>query len=227
MPGQYRKEINRTLNKMREDNPGTFTTKDFIGRFQTEEAAAWKAIVSKYGLGGRGARRHFTSFSLISQHLQQCGKRRELYQLEFIAAPADWGSRAIALWSFDEDGGVYISPEERTDKEDIWEGAVTRVIVNRYERRPEARRKCIEHYGATCVACGIDFYEKYGDRGSGFIHVHHLVPLHTIEEAYQVDPIKDLRPVCPNCHAMIHVGGDMLSIAKLKRIIRRTETVLR
>jgi len=35
--------------------------------------------------------------------------------------------------------------------------------------------------------------------------VHHLVPISKIGKKYRVDPIKDLRPVCPNCHAVIHL----------------------
>ena len=30
------------------------------------------------------------------------------------------------------------------------------------------------------------------------IQVHHLVPLSAIGKKYRVDPIRDLRPVCPN-----------------------------
>lgn len=36
------------------------------------------------------------------------------------------------------------------------------------------------------------------------MHVHHLVPLSDIEKPYRVNPVDDLRPVCPNCHAMVH-----------------------
>jgi 5-methylcytosine-specific restriction protein A len=37
-----------------------------------------------------------------------------------------------------------------------------------------------------------------------------------------VHPVKDLRPVCPNCHAMIHRGpGPALSIGELRRQLRR------
>ena len=46
----------------------------------------------------------------------------------------------------------------------------------------------------------------YGDIGKGFIHVHHLTPLWDIRQGYEVNPVKDLRPVCPNCHAMLHRG---------------------
>jgi 5-methylcytosine-specific restriction enzyme A len=38
----------------------------------------------------------------------------------------------------------------------------------------------------------------------GFIHVHHLTPLSSLGTDYEVDPIRDLRPVCPNCHAVLH-----------------------
>ena len=83
-------------------------------------------------------------------------------------------------------------------------GALTRVQVNRYERNEEARRRCIELYGAVCCICGFDFGRAYGEVGRGLIHVHHIVPLGEIRAAYQVDPIRDLRPVCANCHAVIH-----------------------
>lgn len=39
---------------------------------------------------------------------------------------------------------------------------------------------------------------------SGIIHVHHLAPLHESTGVREVDPEKDLIPVCPNCHAAIH-----------------------
>ena len=39
------------------------------------------------------------------------------------------------------------------DGETHQEGAVHRVLVNRYERDPKARAKCIEHHGACCAVC--------------------------------------------------------------------------
>jgi Predicted restriction endonuclease len=97
------------------------------------------------------------------------------------------------------------------------EGALQRVTVNRYERDPVARQKCIEHYGALCVVCGFDFEKRYGDIGAGFIHVHHLVDIATIGGRYQVDPVRDLRPVCPNCHAMLHQEKPAMSVERLKK----------
>ena len=87
---------------------------------------------------------------------------------------------------------------------DLFEGAVRVIRVNAYERNPTARALCIQHYGATCVVCDFDFCRAYGQIGQGFIHVHHLLELSQIGREYRVDPIADLRPVCPNCHAMLH-----------------------
>ncbi|MCK7546225.1 HNH endonuclease [Marinobacter bryozoorum] len=106
-------------------------------------------------------------------------------------------------------------PELAPASVSIREGAVTKVQVNAYERNPVARSICIEHYGCSCVVCGFDFEQKYGDIGKGFIHVHHLRELASIGTEYQVDPLKDLRPVCPNCHAMLHRRRPAFSIEEL------------
>jgi hypothetical protein len=111
-------------------------------------------------------------------------------------------------------------PEEidNDKKEQFYEGAVKQITVNSYERDVKARQKCIEIYGLNCAVCGFNFEEKYGKLGKNFIHIHHLNPLSEIREKYIVDPEKDLRPVCPNCHAMLHKKKETLSIEELKKI---------
>ncbi|WP_415405670.1 HNH endonuclease [Sulfurovum sp. CS9] len=102
------------------------------------------------------------------------------------------------------------------------EGSVKQVTINSYERDTDARDKCIEYYGLKCQACDFDFEDVYGDLGAGFIHVHHLVQISSIKEKYIIDPIKDLRPVCPNCHAMLHKRKKKpYTIDELKEIINR------
>lgn len=115
----------------------------------------------------------------------------------------------------------HIFPDEIQDADTYYEGAKQTVIVNSYERNPKARSQCIEHYGAICRVCDFNFEKKYGAIGSGFTHVHHLTPLPDIGEEYEVDPIIDLRPVCPNCHAMLHKKQPPYSIEELKSICKK------
>jgi 5-methylcytosine-specific restriction protein A len=65
--------------------------------------------------------------------------------------------------------------------------------------------------------CDLNFFDRYGEIGEGFIHVHHKVEISTIGIKYSIDPIKDLIPVCPNCHAMLHKEKPALSINELKK----------
>jgi 5-methylcytosine-specific restriction enzyme A len=102
----------------------------------------------------------------------------------------------------------------------LFEGLKRTIIVNSYERNPKARQLCVKHWKAICVVCDFDFEKKYGELGKGFIHVHHLTPIADIGQNYQVNPINDLRPVCPNCHSMLHRDEATLTIAELKTIIK-------
>ena len=101
------------------------------------------------------------------------------------------------------------------------EGTKRAYVVNVYERNPEARRLCINYWGHNCVVCGFDFEKIYGDYGKDFIHVHHLKPLSEIQENYCIDPEKDLRPVCPNCHSMIHRKTPAITVDELKLMLRQ------
>lgn len=109
--------------------------------------------------------------------------------------------------------------EEIDEDERLSEGLTKTITVNVYERNPLARKRCIEHYGAKCIICDFDFEEKYGKIGKGFIHVHHLVDIATIGKEYEVDYVKDLIPVCPNCHAMLHKKKPAYSIEEMKMLI--------
>lgn len=113
-----------------------------------------------------------------------------------------------------EDAG-YIA-EEVIDPARYLEGATRQISVNSFERNPAARTACIDHHGLNCAVCGFNFAESYGEIGDGYIHVHHLRDLATIGEEYEVDPVEDLRPVCPNCHAMLHRTVPAMSIADLR-----------
>jgi 5-methylcytosine-specific restriction enzyme A len=84
------------------------------------------------------------------------------------------------------------------------EGACSKMTVNRYERSPVNRAACIIAHGTACNVCGFDFGEVYGSIGHGYIEVHHRVPVSQMGANYVVDPIRDLVPLCPNCHSVVH-----------------------
>lgn len=108
-----------------------------------------------------------------------------------------------------------------------YEGSSTQIIVTKYERNRKARNECLEHYGARCVVCDFAFAEKYGPTAAGFMVVHHLTPLKDIGEKYEVNPIKDLKPVCPNCHAVIHHRKETpFTIEEMQRMISNNQLPL-
>lgn len=110
-------------------------------------------------------------------------------------------------------------PEEIVSEDRYIEGATRRIAVNAYERNREARRICLKHHGTRCTICAIDLELVYGSIAQGFIHVHHLKPLSEVGVQYEVDPITDLRPVCPNCHSIIHLGKRTRSIEEVKELL--------
>ena len=100
------------------------------------------------------------------------------------------------------------------------EGRPKTVTTKTYDRSPGAREACIEHHGYNCAVCGFNFGKEYGSIGEGFIEVHHLRQIADQGEEYLVDPVNDLRPVCANCHRMLHKVRPPLSIEALIEKIR-------
>lgn len=112
------------------------------------------------------------------------------------------------------------NPDDMNSMQLFAEGAAESVLINRYERDLDARRACLAHYGYTCRVCEARMSEIYGALGENYIHVHHRVPLSEVGEEYEVDPVRDLVPVCPNCHAMLHRSSTTLKVEELVEIVR-------
>ncbi len=93
------------------------------------------------------------------------------------------------------------------------------MLVNRYERDPAKRIQCLEHYGYDCQVCSFSFESTYGELGNEFIHVHHIEPLGEVGGEGDIDPKKDLIPVCANCHAMLHRQTPALKPEELKNLL--------
>ncbi|RRR72638.1 MAG: HNH endonuclease [Candidatus Viridilinea halotolerans] len=127
----------------------------------------------------------------------------------------------VLSWVTPERFSSVTFPDEVDGTTAFREGAVCKISVNAYERSPQARQRCIAYYGTSCFTCGFNFGDVFGKLGEGFIHVHHLCPISEIAKEYEVDPIRDLRPVCPNCHAMLHRRSPPLSIEELQVLLKR------
>lgn len=171
------------------------------------------------------------------------GDRSEMKHGGWIDAHFEFGVHGLFASGVDDVGGAdrywekveLVAPPSPTlfEKQDpvrsddvatssrLFEGSPTEVRLTRYERNPAARRACIDRWGLCCCVCGFDFETVYGQLGAGFIHVHHIVPLAEIGEQYEVDAVNDLRPVCPNCHAMLHRQETALTIEKLRSVVER------
>jgi len=132
--------------------------------------------------------------------------------------------RVGPCWYASDDKVAPRLPEELAPGEELIEGASKSVSVNSYERNPVARAQCLEHHGYTCKICSFNFENFYGAIGKNYIHVHHLLPLSEIKGKYVVDPLNDLVPVCPNCHAMIHSTRPALQIDQLKKHLQDRES---
>ncbi|HOF15970.1 MAG TPA: DUF3427 domain-containing protein [Bacteroidales bacterium] len=135
------------------------------------------------------------------------------------------GSKPVKIiWSFinpSNKPSQQIQPIEGIDEihESFKEGTSKRIEVSIYKRSMEARQKCIDLKGCFCHVCGFDFEKTYGKIGENYIHVHHIKPIATINGEYEVNPIQDLVPICPNCHAIIHSQTPPIPIQILQNII--------
>lgn len=137
-----------------------------------------------------------------------------LNDISYLTIAIDWGCLMIGMILSLLD----IVPLDGSDEaiEGYEEGNKAEIMANKYERNPINRVICLRKYGYQCQVCGFDFSAIYGDIGKDFIHVHHIVPVSKMGEHYIVNPLTELIPVCPNCHAMLHKKDPPYSIDELK-----------
>lgn len=208
------KELRRVVSSLGDK---AFSTYDFILALQREYPKTWAALEAEYGVGGEGAGTYYTAYSRAAQALGKYSNSGGIARLDYREAPDGWGNAVIRYWAQVDSSHQY--PDEVVEPAKVFEGAKQEVVVNKYERSLSARIACIEKWGVSCAVCGFNFEQSYGDIGAGYIHVHHLKPLGEIGGRYRLDPIKDLRPVCPNCHAMLHKRVPALAIKELQAVI--------
>jgi predicted HNH restriction endonuclease len=114
------------------------------------------------------------------------------------------------------DRGKYV-PKVKSNQELLDEGFKYQIIKEVTYRNRKIVALAKQHHGTTCAVCDFDFAKTYGSHGEGFIEMHHLYP---IAGGTRKTSVEDLRPVCANCHRMLHRGKELLSIGELKVIIK-------
>ena len=145
---------------------------------------------------------------------------------DFLARPVEMAKVArrirlgLAAGEFQE-----LSPG--TDEEDDYSAPEGRLLLRRHRSRERNRAlrqrkiKAALRQGSqlTCEICGFDFERVYGDRGSGYIECHHVVPLHEAGEGRT--ELSDLALICANCHRMIHRRAPWPTPGELRAVIEQ------
>lgn len=135
-----------------------------------------------------------SDFDIIRQERRNCLECREWQVLYDYVGLNEQVPEIRALLAEHLSGPVYKEGKR-----------VEGVLSKEIERNPQARMRCLALKGHRCIVCEKDIEEVYGV--SGIVHVHHLRPIADYEGEHEVDPMKDLVPVCPTCHAVIHSKG--------------------
>ena len=158
--------------------------------------------------------------------------KNERYHLLFSE-----GRGLVSLYSPDKHG-YWINGKRCDDKLPIYpddlpdnsseyrEGKKKVVAINIHERNFAARQACVSHYGNYCFICKVDFGKTYGEECEGLINVHHLKMISETDGEYKIDPIAGLRPVCPNCHMVLHSKSknECYTIEEVKAMLKRQRT---
>ena len=101
------------------------------------------------------------------------------------------------------------------------------------ERSRKLRDAALAHYTQdgkiTCAVCGFDFEKTYGAVGKGYIQMHHEQPICQYSDEgfqrYMGEAIQHMKPVCANCHCMLHRSRDhILTIAELIQMMNNTDS---
>jgi 5-methylcytosine-specific restriction protein A len=211
-----------------------------FGAFDVNQAGSKVLIFSEEWQISRGGRRQ-PAYAQSREHIrlvEEEGYRLLIFPMLYSKAkeqggvgPASIGGfsphlteksllRVKPNWYASDESTALLLPEELDPALPLVEGAFKQIRVNAYERNALAREKCLQRYGYLCSVCQFDFARTFGQLGKDFIHVHHIVPISEIKSEYTVDPVKDLVPVCPNCHAMIHRTNPPLLVSQLTDLLR-------
>jgi len=198
---------------------GIFATCKILSEAEPADAWGWKG---RYGgdVGGFSVLRYFVPLQYIKAEMPEFGWAKYPRSYTTLDDPVANQFESM-LEAYEDDSGDL----EADSVEPAIEGARHRVFVNLYERSRRAREECKQHHKSICSVCGFNFGQVYGPTFNGYIHVHHLIPISQLGADYSIDPITDLIPVCPNCHAVIHSQTPPLTPEAVRKLIRKNNKV--
>lgn len=99
-----------------------------------------------------------------------------------------------------------------------------------YERSKKLREAAISRFtingNLACSVCSFDFSAVYGERGTGYIEIHHQKPIFQYEEQdtakFLEQALQNVAPVCSNCHRMIHREKNApMPVKELRQLVER------
>ena len=142
----------------------------------------------------------------------------------FLDQPEVMHAKALALRAAAERGELKDLTIPAEDEDMLADEG--RLLVRRHvarERNQRLRRRKIQALiqigqPLACEACRFDFGEMYGQRGSGYIECHHVLPLHMTD--IRRNRLSDLALLCANCHRMIH-RPPWMTPAELRAVIQQ------
>lgn len=147
---------------------------------------------------------------------------REVLQ-DFLDRPSEMHALAATIRAAAAAGELDFTPVEFLDDDTgALEGGLLERLSRKRERNRTLRNQKIKKVQAAglpvaCEACGFDFGRVYGERGEGYIEVHHVVPLHVT--GLSRTGLSDLALLCANCHRMIHKKSPWLSVDELRSLL--------
>jgi hypothetical protein len=98
------------------------------------------------------------------------------------------------------------------------EGRLIETRMTRRERDPKARVACLEAHGFDCFVCGENLRALYAGLSTEVIHVHHEEPLSEATGQREFDAVSSMKPLCPNCHCVLHSRRPAYTLTELRRM---------
>ena len=198
-----------------------------MGRSSSKQRGEFKAIADAFKHHGLKLRLNIDDTTVRPQDIPE-GSFVNL-ELQCTLLSSNTGDQSVVLKAASACLALILSllpiesvdPDLDQDNAGFVEGGQLRIETNKYERHPSNRAAAIAIHGAQCKVCHFDFEETYGEIGSGLIEVHHILPVSKMGGEYFVNPAKDLVPLCPNCHRMVHMTDPPLTVEALSKIMRR------